>query len=278
MAMNQWLADMYGTSGAQETMDKTAELELFAKLAADNGIDLTQLSPQQVSALYAETFGKTAEEEEGEEGPEHESGESKEKEKGEQEEGDDDEKEAAARYEHEQAKEGAAKFAEADMMGRVMAHAMVHELGQIEKQAGAMDVARAAGTKLKDMAGGAKEHGKKLLSRLGDAAKNPKAQLGAAAGAAGGVGFAAGRASKKKQASALDQLAAEHAIKVANAAGWDPEECAGLLQDAYANGQLDVESTKIAQVEDFNDAVHVRGLEFLETVGYPVNWEEVFGG
>jgi hypothetical protein len=30
-------------------------------------------------------------------------------------------------------------------------------------------------------------------------------------------------------------------------------------------------------VQDFDDAVHVRGLEYLEAAGYPVNWDEVFG-
>jgi hypothetical protein len=286
MAMNQWLAEMYGTNGAQETMDKTAELELFAKLAADNGIDLTQLSPQQVSELYAETFGKTAQEDEGSEEDEEE-----------------DKKEEALK-EHEEAKEGAAKVAEADMMGRVMAHALVNELDEIEKQAGGAGKAGVGrlsrlGQWAKGQASAAGEKargaGKYIAEKERAAAGATSRALGAKAGKGGKTPLGRGRAAmyggaglaaaggtaaamhKKKESSALDEFAAVQAVKTAAAAGWDAEEAGELIGQALDQGAFEG-SEKIAYVENTGDAIHVRGLEMLESVGYPVNWEEVFGG
>jgi chromatin remodeling complex protein RSC6 len=64
-SMNAGLALLYGTPGAPasaDDMQKQAEAEMFAKLAADQGIDLNQLSNEQVQYLYAETMGKQANE------------------------------------------------------------------------------------------------------------------------------------------------------------------------------------------------------------------------
>jgi len=338
MTMHSWLSEMYGTNGAEaEAQTKTAQLEQFAKLAADNNIDLSTLSPEQRTDLYNHTFKVASED--GDE--DDEGGDSDPEEK-------DTEEEAKA--EHEDKKEAQAKFAEADMMGRIMAHALHNELSAIEKDAGVKDLygaarkavegaagavkgkgqaagsaiadkARAAGSAIADKAratGGAvsgagraagdavsgagarvKEvaTGSKLRSLEG-AVKSVKsrgrkevlqgalnaerrkvvglrAAGGAAAlGGAAGVGAVAGR----KTASALDMLGVEAAVKIAAAAGYDVDECVALLTqadeaDAFAGG-----GEKVAFVEDFNDALHVRGLEMLETVGYPVDWSEVFGG
>lgn len=296
MAMNQWLCEMYGTA-SEEVQTKTAELELFAKLAADQGIDLTALTPQQVSALYAETFSKAASDDNDED---------------DEEEGDSDPvppkksesegKEAQARAEHAQAKEAQAKLSEADMMGRVMAHAFTNELGEIEqaKEAGKAELLSRLGGAAKSVAGKAKSVAGKAKSDAGTFGHGVGAALrgksspvarrlgmqeaagtrtGKAVGAAGALGAAAaaGRASKSKESSALDEFAAVQAVKTAEAAGWDTDECIELLTKADNEGYFNGVSEKIAQVEDLGDAIHVRGLEMLETVGYPVNWEEVFG-
>jgi hypothetical protein len=269
MAMNQWVAEMFGTAGAGQDGDsgqaKTAQLELFAKLAADEGIDLTTLSPEQVNDLYASTFGKTAAEgeEEEEEGPEHEAAETPEKEKGEKEEGDNDEKEAAARAEHEEKKAQVAKLAEAELMGQVMAHSLVRELNEIEKAA-SMPAALAKGLK-KGAAGSEKK-----------ASAQPKAAVKQASGAKSLGLKVPQRQPVKKEASAFDTLAAQNAIKLASAAGYDADQAYQLINSVYTLG-LD-ESEKVAFIEDTNEAIHVRSLEYLERAGYPVNWEEVFGG
>jgi hypothetical protein len=290
--MNEWLAEMYGTGGqADEAQEKVAELELFAKLAADNGIDLTTLEPEQVSALYAETFGKVAAEDEDDEDEEEEEAEDK------------------AKAEHEAAKEGAAKFAEADIMGRTMAHAFVNELDEIDgtKTAGrASQAYRKGKAGAKKLYGAAKRQAKKGLraeartsGRIGGALmsgaskagkkvgllkKNIKqtagrrkavgrAALGAGALGAGGAAYGASRMGK--ESSALDYLAAEEAVKIAAADGWDTDECIDLLNQVLEAGPE--ESEKIAYVEDTADAIQVRGLELLDECGYDVDWDQVFG-
>lgn len=131
--MDEQLAAIYGTGQPvaydQEDLQKTAAAELLVKLAAEQGVDLNQFSDQEIGEMITDLY-KSAQEEgappfppKKEEGAEHEAKESKEKEKGE----DEEEKE----------KEAQAKFAEADFLGRVMAHAMVQELNNIDKQASA---------------------------------------------------------------------------------------------------------------------------------------------
>lgn len=292
--MNTWLAEMFGTApaapAASTGQEKTAQLELFAKLAADEGIDLTTLSPQQVDALYRETFGKQAEE-------------------GESEESEEEEKvEEAAKEEHEEKKAQVAKLAEAELMGQVMAHSFVRELNDIEKNAampaglssalargrgalgsagkrigeaaseGKRRVGAAAGAvraRTGAAAGAVKEKGRAGL----EYAKTHKKQLAGAAGGAAlltGGGAAAGYAAgRKKEASAFELLAAQNAIKVAAAAGYDEDQALKLVESVYNLGLE--ESEKVAYVEDTSNAIHVRSLEYLEQAGYPVNWEEVFG-
>jgi len=105
--MDQFLAEMYGTKTASaEDFEKQAQAEYFSKLAADNGIDLNTLSDEQVTYLWNQTFAKTA--------------------------GDDvDRKVEEAKREVEEKRASAEKFAEADFLGRVMAHAYVQELNKI---------------------------------------------------------------------------------------------------------------------------------------------------
>ena len=57
MSMNELLASHYGTNGggSSELLEKEAQTELFAKLAADNGIDLNTLSDEQVQGLWDAT-------------------------------------------------------------------------------------------------------------------------------------------------------------------------------------------------------------------------------
>ena len=103
------------------------------------------------------------------------------------------------------------------------------------------------------------------------------AGLGAAALAAGGYGAYKGLKGKEKKSSAeqFEELAAEQAIKIAAAAGFDADEAFNRVNAAYILGVAETE--KIASVQNVDDALHIRGLEYLEAVGYPVDWSEIYG-
>jgi len=329
--MNEWLAQMYGTNTdpqvVEEEQAKLAQVELFAKLASDSGVDLDEYTDEQIQELFNEVMLKEAQENEPGEGAAHEKSESKAKEEGE------DEGEAAtkekAKEEFAEKKAFSEKFAEADFMGRVMAHAFTQEKDAIEKTAKedkkplSERVGEAAGRNLEKgtaaVGGGyggavggvggavaARKAGEKIvgkhwvrsqqggkLGRLGKAIGGKKGQIaGAALGAAGGAaaGGLAGRgygrfakgmtrgAAEEKKASAtpnLDLIAAEHAVKIAEAAEYDTDEAIERLNAVLTLGVED--SEKLAYAPDEETAVHIRGLELLESAGYPVNWEEVFG-
>lgn len=261
--MNLELAQMYGTPGAeqatQEDTEKVAEAELFCKLAAENGIDLNAMDDAQIAELYESTF-KIAQEEEKEEKP-------KEKAKKEEAEKEEEEKAAAAQAEFAAVQEAQVKVAEADHLGRVMAHAFTQESAAIQKAAAA---ASEEGTEkeaqgLKNLGEKAMQFGKKGLEAV---KANPKKAAGAA-GAAGALG-AAGYAMNKKS-SAIDELAAKSAIEKIAEAGWDTDEGAERLTAVLTLGVG--ESTKIAQATSTEEAVGIRSLELLETAGYPVEWE-----
>lgn len=281
MSMNELLANYYGTNGgAREELEKQAQVELFAKLAAENGIDLEQLSEEQIQTLWDSTF-KTASDEDKD---------------------DKDEKKEKAEAEFEQKKEAAAKLAEADFLGRVMAHAYVDELNKIasgdqEKEAGVVDSARRAGWAASSKARRGAEAVGKHLERVGkkvtDKAMggtegavekmNPRTAKAIGAGVyAGGTAAAGGAAygahkmlskdkGKKKKASALDELAFEGAVEKAASAGFDAEEVAARVSAVITLGVE--ESAKIASADSLDGAVHIRSLELLEAAGYPVSWE-----
>lgn len=306
--MNDWLAQMYGTAGASEETQKLANVDLFCKLAADNNIDLSQLSQDEIGDLYTQVFpeesAKLAEE------------------KDEEDEEEKKKKELAAEHVEEK-KAFQEKFAEADLMGRVMAHSFNQELALIKeggdfgktvrkgwesakghlkrygelmsgskqrelkstgdravaaakRQAGGGYASEAGAKKIQDKAteiagkryGAAKEEGGKVL----------KARLATGAGVAaigGGAALAAGRKKDKEaSAQAFEELSANQAIKIASVAGYDDEEAYTRVNAVYVLGLG--ESEKIASVTNTEDALHIRGLEYLEAAGYPVNWSEIF--
>lgn len=309
--MDQFLAEYYGTNAeapvVSEEVEKQAQIELFTKLAADNGIDLNQLSDDQVNGLWAEFQGelaKTAEEDKREE---------------------DKKKVEEAAKEHEEKKAAAEKFAEADFLGRVMAHSYVNELKKIASEetkeaAGVGDSLKNIGhhvadafkgkgigqgyerlqkhkkevQELKDIAsqtrtsGGTeamhraidaetKAKGDKLRSVLGQRVARTGAAYGGAALATGaaakGIHSAVSGDGKKKKASALDELAAEYALVKAAEAGFDADEAAARLSAVLTLGVSD-ENSKVAFAQDLSGAVEVRSLELLEQAGYPVQWAE----
>jgi hypothetical protein len=221
--MDQWLAQIYGTGGAED-IEKTAQHHLLQKLAEEEGLDLSGLSEDDLNALASEVLG---DEDQG------------------QEEGQEEVQEVEAAPEeapYEEAaqevliaKEAEAKFEEADFLGRVMAHAYTQELSKIaaaqEKTAGrfgaAVDTARGAVrgalSKVKSKAQSAGGHVKAHTSsgssskvRKGmDYVGKRRGRFAAGAGVAAGYGMG-------KEASAFNKLAEMQAMEMLNAAGIDP--------------------------------------------------------
>lgn len=185
--------------------------------------------------------------------------------------------------------DGSEKVAEADYLGRVMAHSMVQELGEIEKEAGwTRDKARAAWEGVK---GGASAVGKFIkdrpkayrearsqlkgtlskgtpfkerLKNIGRAGGIVAPEAGVAALGAGGTYAALRGKGKKKKASALSKLAEDRAYQILAENGWVDDE--GNVF-APQNGQ-----TKVASQLDY--AVEAEALQMLEEAGYPVQWNE----
>lgn len=258
MSMNEMLAQYYNTHGAadaaQEETAKLAHAELFAKLAAKNGIDLSQMSPQQIEELYGQVFPKTAEEEKKEEEkapppfPPKKDEEAK----------DDEEKSAAAMAHWQEKRAFQEKFAEADLMGRVMAHSFHDELNKIA-------AAKEAATK---QAEGEPPPfpPKSDKSEEKDEKKEEEKDKESAAKLAG--------IPKNANAQAFEELAARRAIEMAKQAGYDEKAVFDRVNAVYILG-LD-ESEKVAQVQDYDTGLHVRALEYLEKIGLEVNWQEVF--
>jgi len=310
MAMDQFLAEYYGTtktaSSAQEDYEKQASVELFLKLASEEGIDLNALPDAQVQGLY-DTWVKAAAE-------------------GHEDEKEEERREAVveeAKKEHESAKqekaEKAEKVAEADFLGRVMAHSYVQEMRKIAEESESHEEHKAPllhrvgerlgrhHTKIEALrsgVGGAMT-GMALgaLKEMHKAHANPEAAIqsalrhgarGAAVGGALGAGYGAlkgkvqqgytkGMAGahhsvhsgtfedeKEKKSSAIDALAAENAVYVAYEGGFDPDEAASKIAAVLTLGPG--ESEKVAAAADLDTAVGVRALELLELAGYPVQW------
>lgn len=272
--MDQFLADYYGTADVgfesqEDELEKMAQLTLLTKEAAAEGIDLSELSDEELVGLAGELYGGAVEEEDLE-------------------------------------KEAAAKFEEADFLGRVMAHSYYQELGNIEKAAAGEDLpgskvttgpgvmlegesfsnvkqpkkpAPAASPTLRELGQRARKMpgraagwvGKKvsprvlkeyLARRSGMSGSKYErmikgvgaAAMGAGALGVGGAGYGGYRAmrSKKSADSAFEQLVIDRANEHLAAAGLvGQEKTAG---------------------DEFEQVVDRAALELLEANGYNVEW------
>lgn len=288
--MDEKIAGIYGTGKpeAEQDLQKVAAAELIVKLAEREGIDFDKLSDDQITEMVNELF-KTAEEappfppkKDKETKGEESSGESS------PDESKDESKEASVT---EAEKEAKAKFAEADFLGRVMAHSMVQEMGLIQKEAGRMgnlanfvrDKAKAVGAAAakggKAVGSAAAKAGKatgEAASKAGKAVAGAAKKPGVAAGAAGaaglGGGFLAGRAGKNKEGSAspsaLETLVDQRAYEILKVAG---------LVDAEGNvlpPQVEQPEQEEKQASALDVEIERMALQKLESLGYPVVWNE----
>jgi hypothetical protein len=289
MSMQNWISEMYGEASEKTASERhLANVEMFCKLAADEGIDLAAMDEATRQQLFEQTM-KVAEEEEDDEDEE-----------------DEDKKKEAALAHFEGVQEEQAKLAEYDRGGRAMAHAFIDELRQIQTKeasgkaqalkAGLRNLAKAPGNLAKGHRVSKKLQATKAIAQQAGASGDDIARLdrgiatakgmrnragkrlgmaGAAVGGAAGGAAMASKMKKESAARAFDELAAEHAIKTAAAAGYAADEAFNRINAVYILGLGD--SEKVASCPDADSGLHVRGLEYLEQAGYPVNWEEVFG-
>jgi hypothetical protein len=255
MAMDEFLAQYYGTdasiktaAAANEDTEKQASVELFMKLATEQNIDLGSMKPEKVNELYAAWLDKsaapvaavtkTAAEEEADE-----------KKK----------KLEEAKKEHEEKKAQSEKVAEADFLGRVMAHAYCQEMRKI-----ASDAAPAV-TKT------AEEEEKEKKEKE---EKDKKDKGGDKEDKDGGKGhMPPAFMANLKHGSAIDQLGAERSYFLAKEAGIDPEEAFRKVAGVLALGLIK-DSEKVASAPNVDAAVHLRALELLEKAGYAVTWQD----
>ena len=315
MGMNMDLAAMYGTPGGptEEDLEKTAQADLFVKLAGENGIDLTQYNDEQIAQLWDQTFGAKEAQGKCEKcGKEECSCPAAAKE------GD---KEAAAQAEFEAGRELQEKVAEMDYLGRLMAHAYVQELGEIgdqmDKESGAARTAAGAigrfgkgvgedvGALGKYLKGKGEAAGKAVSGRTGTqlerlGAKVPGRKPGSAytppagslaateraarhrtvgkrivGGTAAGVGVAGGGAyaAGRKKQSSAIDEFAAQAAVEKAAAANWDPEEAAELIGAILTLGGPEENEKTAAAQSVEEVVDLRSLDFLEAAGYPVDRE-----
>lgn len=228
------LSQIYGTGQTEEDLEKTASVEALVKLAAEAGAELDDEALAAIEDLSTEEIHELIGELAGDEGDPEE--------------------------------DWNQKVAEADMLGRVMAHSFYQESGNIEKTAGIKELASKAyggakkgakwlaGMKGENLPGrhrqayvaaqGALSKGRTIGQRargMGRAAKNVSPELGLAA--AGGTAAAlSGR--KKEKKSSVDDLILARAQEIAQAYG--------LEKQAGVEDELDLAALQLLEQEGFD--------------------------
>ena len=253
--MNEFLAELYGTRetiGATEGSDdveKLAEAQILDQVFEAEGIDVNAIPDEAIVKVAYELFGddsalvKMATDD-----------------------GDADDEEGAEEEEGEE-EEGEDKVAQADFLGRVMAHSFVNEQDSIKLAGGKKEVAKkgldavlaalkgkgqAAGKAIKGAPGQAgaalKGKGKAMqksfqagkkgkgggtisgLKRMAKEHKKTMIGVGAGLGTAGAAGTYA--AMKKKSSVAVEHLAEQRAMELLKEAGYDLDDGEDKLASA----------------------------------------------
>lgn len=261
--MSTILGEVYGTTQqghSEEDQQKLAQAEFFSGLCKQAGVQIEHLTDEQVKQLWKVAMDGRPE------GAEPEP----DKKKSEKREGDEHEKKAAAAREWEEKRAAAEKIAEADALGRIMAHAYVDELVKISE------------------ASSKSEHGKggvppQLLKRDEKKDKKEEDEEGEKKESQARATALIERLSKTASPTAssspatstttnLDEVAGNHAIDLLKEAGVGPDVATARINAVYTLGLA--ESTKIASADSFDRAVTLRALEFCESAGFPVDWSK----
>lgn len=262
--MSDTLFEVYGTAKVAHTdedQEKLAASEVFVGLLKESGINPEHLTDDQIKALWGE-YQKTA----GEVPPQFMKGKGK-KEESEEKEKKDEKKEAAAR-EWQEKRAAAEKVAEADALGRIMAHAFVDETKKI---ASSQKAAEFPPFMKKDKGEEKPEHEKGEGESKAEEKKEEEkkeSQDRAAALLAKLAGQAGGSTTPN-----LDEQAAQHAIEMLKSAGVDEKLASARINAVHTLGLQ--ESTKVASAQSTEQALTLRALEYCESAGFPVDWSKV---
>lgn len=275
-SMTDQLGEIFGTvkeasatavaTPTQEDLEKQAQVSFFTDLCAEKGIDVSKLNDDQVNSLFKTAMEMKAAGE-AEESPDAKAKKAKD-------EADAKSKEAsasklaAASAEYQEKRAAAVKVAEADAMGRIMAHAYVDELRKIAGEMPPAFAAAIAGKK-------GDEGGDKPEKKDEKDEKEEKSKKEASAKAAALIT----EFEKTKTASAapagtpsLDEVAGNHAIDLLKQAGVDANEAVSRINAVHTLGVPD--GAKVASAANLDAAVHVRALEYCEAAGYAVDWAQ----
>lgn len=262
MNMSQELGNIYGTTKqasaepTPEDREKLAQADFFMNMCKEGGIDPKALTDAQIDKLWKVAMDAKEEADKGKSPFPPKKDEKK-----------DEEKEAAARREYAEKRAAAEKIAEADSMGRIMAHAYVDELKKIA------EAGKTAAFPPGFVPGGGKggeekkeEKGEKKEEKEDEKKKESQARAEALIA----------RLSKEAGVSttaALDEKAAYLAVDLLKSVNVDEKIAAAKINAVLTLGVP--ESTKIAMAQGYEAALQVRALEFCERAGFPVDWSKV---
>jgi hypothetical protein len=291
--ISQLLASVYHNDTPQpspEDQEKIAAAQLFTDLCKEQGIDVNELKDEQIDFLWKTAMEGSPEGEgdaaaeppkDAEPPAEPKTEDPKTDPKAEDKEAaakEEFQKKQAAANEWQEKRAAAEKIAEADALGRIMAHAYVDELRKLASDA---------------EGGGApppfvkkEEKSESKCEKCGKAdCTCPAAKEESKEGSAENESQKKANAiiaemEKNKQASApqasttsnLDELSAYRAVEILKSAGVDPDLAFQKINAAFTLGLP--ESTKIAQAQSYEQGLEVRALEFCEKAGFPVNWTQ----
>lgn len=270
-SMSALLADVFQTKTASaithtsEDLEKQANFEFFGALCQKEGIDVSKLTDAKVESLFKVAMEiKAAAEHEGKEPPKEEKIEEAAKAK-------EKEKEAAARAEYQEKRAAAVKVAEAEAMGRVMAHAYIDELKKI---AAAADEADEKGEKGKPAFPFGKKEGKEGKEGEKEKEKDASARADELIAAfeqmkTAGATVPAGTTTTPN----FDEFAAHHAIAMLKQAGVNEEVAFARVNAVYTLGLP--ESVKMASATSEAKALEYRALEICDAAGFQVDWTQV---
>jgi hypothetical protein len=240
LKMDKTLAEFYGTNADVEAdAEKLAAAEAAEVLAAEKGVNLEEMTEEDLEAVAEQVLK-----------------------------GEGGETPTAETPVEEPEKAAQEKFAEADYMGRVMAHAFVNESKEIEKEAAAKEktakgfptgrmgvAAMAAGQKAHELGSAAK----KGAGKVGEFVKKHGKKFSAGAGAAGGAAAAhAAHKAKEKKSSAIDQLVETRALEILEASGIDPSKLEKVSS---------AEETTVDPKQVLAETVENRAWELLKEYG-----------
>jgi len=267
--MDEFLANYYGTGGGNgqtsdaDALEKMAQLTLLTKQAEEEGVDISDLSEEELDELAEELYGEG---------------------------GDVLEKEAQT------------KFEESDFLGRVMAHSMWQELDSIQKEARLRDLPKRVyertlgrlGTRAQESVMRRTEaptgRMEQLIHYLGGARTKPGRRIQGPPRPRSHETYMRGRERLARAARGAAEIGAPAlgAAALAGGAGVTPsairkvrelrkgssDSAFQALIEARANEMLQASGYLNKTASDFDMVVDQAALELLEANGYPVEWAE----